>query len=132
MSDNRYISQSHFKNDECYINQQNQGNKSIFNYVTDTSMFVNKNQCFDVTPPFLNYIPIGIPTQNVDIENNLRGVIRNNSKCVSCKYTPDNLEFSSDGFSQKKPLDMPPHNRPFCKPDFQILPKGYYNNTTRK
>ena len=132
MSEYRKVSQSHFKNDECYINQQNQGNKSIFDYITDTSLFVNKNQCFDVTPPFLSYIPIGIPTHNVDIENNLRGVTRNNTKCASCKYTPDNLEFTSDGMSQKKPLDLSPHNRQLCKPDFQILPKGYYNMPSRK
>lgn len=132
MSEYKNVNQSHFKNDECYINQQNQSNKSIFSYITDTSMFVNKNQCFDVTPPFLSYTPIGVPTQNVDIESNLRGVTRNNSRCASCKYQPDNLGLSLDGFTNKKQLDLSPHNRQLCKPDFQILPQGYYNNSTRK
>jgi hypothetical protein len=134
MSDYRNVSQSNFKNDECYINQQNQGNKSIFNYVTDTSMFINKNQCFDVTPPFLSYIPIGIPTHNVDIENNLRGVHRNNTKCASCKYTPEdiNLANNTTDMSKQQQVNMPPHNRPLCKPEFQILPKGYYNMPSRK
>jgi hypothetical protein len=132
MSEYKNVSQSHFKNDECYINQQNQGNKSIFSYITDTTMFVNKNECFDVNPPFLNYIPIGIPTQNVDIENNLRGVIRNNTKCASCKYQPENLDLSGDGRQNTTKLDIAPHNRQFCKPEYQILPNGYYNNATRK
>jgi hypothetical protein len=131
MSEYKNMSQSHFKNDECYINQQNQGNKSIFNYITDTSMFINKNQCLDVTPPFLSYIPIGIPNQNVDIENDLRGVIRNNTKCAPCKFTPDNLDISSNGMNNKTPLDIFPHNRELCKPEYKILPQGYYNNATR-
>lgn len=48
--------------------------------------------------------------------------MKSNSKCASCKYIPDNLDFTSDGMNQKKPLDLPPHNRQLCKPDFQILP----------
>jgi hypothetical protein len=132
MAEFKNVNQSNLKNDECYINQQNQGNKSIFNYITDTSMFINKNQCFDVTPPFLSYIPVGIPTQNVDIENDLRGSIRNNTRCVSCKYTPSTTQLTTDGMANNKKLDLLPHNRQYCKPDYQILPSGYYNNPTRK
>ena len=132
MSEYKGMNQSHFKNDECYINQQNQSNKSIFSYITDTTMFVNKNQCLDTTPPFLSYTPIGVPTQNVDIESNLRGVIRNNTRCASCKYQPDNLDLSGDGRQNNTKLDIAPHNRQFCKPEYQILPQGYYNNPTRK
>lgn len=127
MAEFRNVNQSHFKNDECYINQQNQGNKSIFSYITDTNMFINQNQCFDTTPPFLNYIPLGVPTQNVDIENDLRGAVRNNTKCASCKYTPPeaSLTFATDGMSSNKKLDVYPNNRPLCKPEYQILPNGY-------
>jgi hypothetical protein len=132
MSEYKNISQSHFKNDECYINQQNQSNKSIFSYITDTNMFVNKNQCFDTTPPFLSYIPIGIPTQNVDIESNLKGVIRNNTRCTSCKYHPENLDLSGDGRENNTNLNLSPHNRQLCKPEYQILPQYYYNNPTCK
>ena len=115
MSDNKF----HFKNDECYIQQQNKDNKSIFNYIVDNNMFVNQNSCFDTTPPFLNYIPIGIPTQNVDIENELRGATRNNTRCTSCKYQGDT---SVDG---KKDVNFTQHE---CKPEFKILPHGYFNN----
>jgi hypothetical protein len=132
MSEYKGMSQSHFKNDECYINQQNQSNKSIFSYVTDTTMFVNKNQCLDTTPPFLSYTPIGVPTQNVDIESNLRGVIRNNTRCASCKYQPENLDLSGNGKQNNTKLDFSPHNRQLCKPEYQILPNGYYNTPTRK
>lgn len=110
MSNNTF----HFKNDECYIQQQNKDNKSIFNYVTDTSMFINNNNCFDATPPFLNYIPNGIPTQNIDIENDLRGATRNNTKCASCKY-PGNL--SADGSAGPALHE--------CTAEFKILPNGY-------
>ena len=64
MSQYQNINQSHLKNDECYINQQNKENKSIFNYMTDQTKFINNNECFDLTPPFLNYIPAGTPKQN--------------------------------------------------------------------
>jgi len=103
------------RSDACYLNQNN---KSIFDYVTDTSMFVNKNQCLDVTPPFLSYIPVGIPNQNVDIENDLRGILHNNTRCASCKYHP-------------KDVDTLGHNLSVCKPEYQILPNGYYYNSTR-
>jgi hypothetical protein len=132
MSEYKNINQSHFKNDECYINQQIQSNKSIFNYITDTSMFINKNQCLDVTPPFLSYTPIGVPTQNVDIESDLRGVIRNNTKCSSCKYQGQDLNLTADGYSNTNKLDLLPHNRQMCTPEYKILPQGYHNNSTRK
>ena len=132
MAEFKNTNQSHFKNDECYINQQNQSNKSIFSYITDTTMFVNKNQCLDVTPPFLSYIPVGIPTQNIDIENDLRGAIRNNTKCTSCKFTPSNMQLTSDGMGNNKKLDIFPNNLHDCKPQFKIVPNGYYNNPTRK
>lgn len=95
-------------------------------------MFVNNNQCFDVTPPFLSYTPVGIPTQNIDIENDLRGAVRNNSKCESCKFKPANLEFTTDGMASHEKLNLTPNNREFCKPEFKIVPGGYYNNPTRK
>lgn len=132
MAEFKNVNQSNLKNDECYINQQNQGNKSIFNYITDTSMFVNKNQCFDITPPFLSYIPVGVPTQNVDIENDLRGAVRTNTRCASCKYTPSNNQLTTDGMANNKKLDLLPNNRQYCKPEYKILPNGYYNNPTRK
>jgi hypothetical protein len=132
MAEFKNTNQSHFKNDECYINQQNQSNKSIFSYITDTSMFVNNNQCFDVTPPFLSYIPVGIPTQNIDIENDLRGAVRNNTKCETCKFKPANLELTTngmDGMASQEKLNFTPNNREFCKTEFKIVPNGYY---TRK
>ena len=74
--------------DECYIKKKNNGNASIFNYMTNTNMFVNKEQCFNNVPPFIGYIQIGTPKQNIDIENELRGSTRLSSKCPELKYTP--------------------------------------------
>jgi hypothetical protein len=41
--------------------------KSISDYVLDNSMYINKNECNDYTPPFITYIPGGVP--NIDAEN---------------------------------------------------------------
>jgi hypothetical protein len=125
MSEYQNVNQSNFKNDECYINQQSQSNKSIFNYIIDSNMFINKNQCFDINPPFLAYIPGGSPVQNVDIESNLKGVVRHNTRCASCKYQPTNLNLTADGNSNKEQLNIYPHNKQLCSSDYQILPHGY-------
>ena len=88
-------------------------------------MFINNNQCLDSTPPFLNYIPSGIPTQNVDVENELRGTTRSNTRCASCKLNSSEPELASDGLS-KKQHDMYPNNRHVCKPDYQIISNSKY------
>ena len=46
--------------------------KSIFDYVLDNSMYINKNECNDYTPPFISYIPGGVP--NIDATNELKGL----------------------------------------------------------
>lgn len=65
--------------------------KTIFDYVVDNSMYVNNSQCFNSTPPFISYIPIGVPNKNVDIENELRGSNRQLTKCNENKYIPVDL-----------------------------------------
>lgn len=52
--------------------------KSIFNYVLDNSMYINKNECNDYTPPFISYMPGGVP--NIDAENELKGMNRQSYK----------------------------------------------------
>ena len=52
--------------------------KSIFDYVLDNSMYINKNECNDYTPPFISYIPGGVP--NIDAENELKGMNRQSYK----------------------------------------------------
>lgn len=84
-------SQNKMKNDSCYINEQNKGNKSIFEYVTDTTQFINKDNCFNASPPFIGYIPMGIFSQNIDLENELRGAYRPNTRCTTCKYQGSQL-----------------------------------------
>jgi hypothetical protein len=107
-------------NDPCYINQKNKGNKSIFEYVTDTTQFVNKNNCFDATPPFIGYIPMGVYGQNVELENELRGSNRANTRCTSCKYQSQQPGLASNGLNN----DVK-YNVTQCKHDNQILPNGY-------
>lgn len=108
------------KYDNCALNQQESTNKSIFSYVVDPNYFVNQRKCFDVTPPFLSYIPMGIPKQNVDIENDLRGINRVNTKCTSCKYQPNDNNLIQTVDSQ------PVYNLKTCTHDNQIRPQGYF------
>jgi hypothetical protein len=120
-----------FKSDDCYLNQKAEGNKTIFDYMTDTNAFVNKNKCADYSPPFLSYIPMGTPKQNVDIENQLRGTTKAtlNSKCSITKYqSPEqgNLANIGNNFEINKIF---PNVEKECKEPFKII-DGYikYNN----
>jgi hypothetical protein len=70
--------------------------KSIYDYIVDSSMYVNKNECNDYNPPFLTYIPSGVPTFNIDIENNLRGTDRLLTKCPEYKYIPQNKDIATN------------------------------------
>ncbi len=111
---NTPTSQSKFKNDNCYVEQINSANKSIFGYMTDNSMFINKNECLDITPTFLNYIPSGTPKHNVDIESELRGTTRNNTRCSPCKFTGTD-QFVSDSFSNTTIYPEYPNNKHICE-----------------
>lgn len=105
-------SQNKFKNDSCYISKQANDNKSIYSYITDNNMFINKNSCFDETPAFLNYMPSGIQVQNIDLENELRGVTRINTKCDCNPMTSMKLDKE--------------FNMNICNKSNKILPYGYY------
>lgn len=121
--DPKFQSQSKFKSDDCLKNLQTGDNKSIFDYVTDTSMFVNKSECFDSTPPFLSYLPRGIQAQDINIENDLRNSNRFTTKC-NFKYQP----VSTQVIENKWGLTTPnPIIKKECKPDVKIVPYGYIN-----
>lgn len=124
------MAQTNFRNDTCFQNQQNAGNKTIFDYVIDTSAYINKNECFDSTPTFLSYIPVGTPQINVDLENELRGSNRANTRCSDCKFRPlDEILTSNDlqSFTTQNKLNRYPNNVQSCSKPFQILPNGYFN-----
>jgi len=93
--DPKFQLQSKFKSDDCLNNLQIGDNKSIFDYVTDTNMFVNKSDCFDSTPPFLNYISRGIQAQDINIENDLRNSNRYTTKC-NLKYQPKTMDLAEN------------------------------------
>ena len=111
------MSQTHFKSDNCFLNQTNKSNKSIIDYTINPNPFINKNECVDYTQTsFINYIPKGIPQINIDIENELRGSTRVNTKCQECKYNPEDIQIQV------------PSNKKECTSAFKILPNGYYQN----
>lgn len=145
------MSSTKTKYDLCSSNQQKSSNKSIFDYIVDKSRFVNNNECNNYTAPFLTYIPSGIPNRNVDIENDLKGMSRITSKCVDCKYKPENLEQvyltqSDNSISPQQPLkddNQPslfkgplynyyPNNKKECPPEYDILPNKYLSRTLPK
>lgn len=107
------------KYDNCVNEQQQQSNKSIFDYVLDNSMYINKNECNNYTAPFLTYIPTGVSSKNIEIENDLKGISRVFTKCIKCKYQPDDLSQSN------KKLDLYPNNKQECEHQYNILPNGY-------
>lgn len=121
------MSNTNFKNDSCFLNQTNKSNKSILNYTLDTSAFVNKNECSDFTPTFLSYIPSGTKEINIDLENELRGAIRPNTKCASCKFNPSEIHDHTNDLSilKNQPIDTKQIKQE-CKPEFKILPNGYF------
>lgn len=77
-----------------FVETEFQFGKNIFDYVLDNSMYVNTNKCDDYTPPFLSYVPIGIP--DIEIESKLKGVNKN-------EYLPANpLLAQNNIFSNEK------------------------------
>lgn len=107
------------KNDSCFFNQQQSSNKSIFDYVVDDSKYINNNECNNYTAPFLTYIPTGVSTKNVDIENELKGMTRPYTRCTNCQYSGQ----VSD--TKEQPMNVHPNNKKECTINYNILPKGY-------
>lgn len=92
-------------------------NSSISDYILDNSPFVNTNECNNYNPPFLTYIPSGIPKMNVDIENNLKGMSQSITKCTHCKYKPENILLSQSSYNdlmKSKLYDKYPNNKREC------------------
>lgn len=113
------MSFSNWKYDACYFNQQVAANASIFNYVTDNSMYVNKNECNNFTPPFLAYIPSGIPEKSVEIENDLKGINRQMTHCNDLKFNPE----------QAAQHDTSHLKRKECAKEYNPVPNGYLPKT---
>lgn len=112
----------------CFLEEQEHTNKSIFNYVVDPSMYVNKNECNNYTAPFLTYIPSGTPVKNVDLENELKGMTRPYSKCTSCKYQPEQYTLTQTEHQEllkQKQFNAMPNNKKECSPEYNIISNGY-------
>jgi hypothetical protein len=92
--------------------------------MTNPDMFVNKNDCLDDTPGFINYIPEGIPTQNIDLESDLKNITRDNSRCSSCKWQPQVPEQIKDTLPTNIKGTFP-NNKNVCKSSQKVLPVGY-------
>jgi len=89
------------KANACFVYEKDKNSKSIFDYVTDLSLYKNEKQCENFEPPFLAQVQAGVPQVNIEIENDLRGGDRILSKCGTCKYVPGDLGLATDGLSKK-------------------------------
>lgn len=96
--------------------------KSISDYVLDNSMYINKNECNDYTPPFITYIPSGVP--NIDAENELKGMNRKIYRNPNPSLAQGMLNGVSDPSVQKESW-----SKKEC--ETKILPKGYINLTPK-
>lgn len=120
--DSNFSSESKFRSEDCNQGQKGYENKSIFGYLTDTNMYINKNTCLDDTPSFMPYISSGIPLHSVDIENDLRGITRPNTRCSSKKWQSSNQELIETLST------VPVFNKELCKSEQKILPNGYFES----
>lgn len=103
----------------CNLGNNYESKKKIFDYVIDNSMYVNTNECNNFTPPFISYIPSGIKSQNIDIENELRGSNYKNTKCIQCKYgcVKSPIIINTNNVNTKE-----------CSRSYNLLPNGYFKN----
>lgn len=102
-----------------FIETEFQFGKSIFDYIVDNSMYVNKNECNNYTPSFITYMPSGIPSMNIDMENKLKGMNQ-----------PSNIKYESPDTSlvQTDLLTQPQKKNVFkreCEMAYKILPRDY-------
>lgn len=86
--------------------------KTTFNWITDSNSKIQVN-CLDFTPPFLHSTLNGQGASliNVDIENDLKGIVRKNTRCTMCKFHPGQQGQQS--------------NLPECTHVNKIRPDGY-------
>jgi len=105
------------KYDSCFLNQQEQSNRSITSYVLDVSMYRNKNECNNYTAPFLTYVPTGVQVRDINIDSDLKGMTRPYTKCTDCKYKPEQY------FDDRSPQN--PNIKNECAKEYNILPNGY-------
>lgn len=79
---------SNLSYDKCATEKKEQENKSHFQWVVDTVFTEPQNACFNQYSPFSRNPPRAVLSNNVNIENDLRGQTRPLSRCPSVKFTP--------------------------------------------
>ena len=102
------------KNKEDYMTKP----RSVLGYLTNKIRYENKDECKDFTPPFVAYVPIGVPKVNLDIENDLKGMTRLLSRANIDKYQPKE-------FVDNKKMEVPTTSNKECDNNMKILPNGY-------
>lgn len=78
--------------DQCALNQRDTLSTEQFNLIVDPSIMESKKKCFQSQSPFVDNPYKSIPSQYIDIESELNGLNRLNSKCSANKYHIDTSE----------------------------------------
>jgi hypothetical protein len=75
--------------DQCALNQRDNLSTHQFNLIVDPSIVESKQKCYHSQTPFVNNPFNSIPSEYIDIESELNGLSRLNSKCNAKKYHRD-------------------------------------------
>ena len=76
--------------DQCALDQREALSNSQFNLIVDPSIVESKQKCFQAHSPFTGNPYNSIPSEFVDVESELSGLNKLNSKCNAKKYHRDN------------------------------------------
>jgi hypothetical protein len=75
--------------DQCALDQRENLSRNQFNLIVDPSVMESKQKCFQSQSPFVNNPFKSIPSEYIDVESELNGLNRLNSKCNAKKYVRD-------------------------------------------
>jgi hypothetical protein len=78
--------------DQCALDQRENTSIYQYNLIMDTSVSEPKKKCYQSQTPFVENPFKSIPSQYIDIESELSGLTRLNSKCAVKKYHMDTTE----------------------------------------
>jgi len=81
--------------DECNLEKKHQESTSAFDWITD-SVYEHKDSCHVGVSPFMHNQFRSIPSNAIEIENDLRNQTRLLSRCPGTRFDPTKLENCKD------------------------------------
>jgi hypothetical protein len=74
--------------DKCHLNKKNSENTNTFDLLVDKNIYDNDTKCYQASSNFMQNPFNSIPGKYIDIENDLKNMINNNSLCPENKFNP--------------------------------------------